>query len=330
MNRRQPSRFDRALTVIFLTVCVAGCAALKDGSESIIRVQTRQDTAKASRLTLQGVKAMDSGDTDAAVNKFLAAIASDEAYGPAHNNLGLLHYEQGNLYQAVLAFERAMELMPNDPIVYYNLGLTLQAAGKVYEALDLYWQAVEIDPANPHFLGNLVRLRIQLGEEGPEIQTQLQDLALIETRSGWRRWADDQLAIRFNDSLDRGPETPDFNSGRKERRDRDGDRSTDNVIDLTPKNASPQPDEDEPKSNSLKSYLSDPEIVPSPKFDAQINAPRMQSMHLDDAGSYDRHLDDGRLDSGPLPIQNDGSFDQLPPSIEVMPEPTTDRDYFRN
>ena len=74
-------------------------------------------------------------------------------YGPAHNNLGLMHYEQGNYYQAVLAFEQAMDLMPQDPTVLNNLGLTLEAAGKIHEALDLYMQAAEMDPVNPNLPG---------------------------------------------------------------------------------------------------------------------------------------------------------------------------------
>jgi tetratricopeptide (TPR) repeat protein len=222
------------MTMIVWTV---GCASLTDREEAIIHVQAARNPEKAARLTLLGVKAMQHADTDRATEKFLEAIAADESYGPAHNNLGLLHYEQGNLYQAVLALERAMELMPDDPSVLYNLALTLESAGKVHEALDLYWQTIEMDPVNPHFLGNLVRLRVRLGETGPDVVAQLQDLVLIETRPDWRGWADRLLALEFNDSLDRGPVTPDFNT-------RGGQQPTagpaaDRIIDLTPQPRSP-------------------------------------------------------------------------------------------
>ncbi len=296
MKRRQSSRLDRGCAVILMAVCVAGCASLKDNNESIIRVQSSHDTGKASRLTLLGVKAMEGGDMDRAAEKFLAAVEADEAYGPAHNNLGLLHYEQGNFYQAVLAFERAMELMPDDPIVYYNLGLTLQAAGRVNEALDLYWQAVEMDPVNPNFLGNLVRLRVRLGEEGPELTTQLQDLALIETRPDWRRWADRQLALTFNDNLDRGPATPDFNSNRNDRGDGDKEPG-DNIIDLTPTSESSNDSSNNSRNgnvlrDSINTFMSDPELLPSPEF----NAPKVQS----------RRLDAQPLDFDPMAIQDQG------------------------
>lgn len=211
---------------------MAGCASLTGENESIVHVAATQDPAKAARLTRMGMEALEFGDIREASAKFLAAVAADEAYGPAHNNLGLLHYDQGNLYQAVLAFETAMELMPHDPVVYYNLGLTLEAAGKVHEAMDLYWRAVEMDPANPNFLGNLVRLRVRLGETGPDLITQLQDLALIETRPTWRRWADRQLALTYNDTLDRGPETPEFNSDDEEMELEPSENRS--IIDLTP------------------------------------------------------------------------------------------------
>ena len=287
-----------------MAVGMVGCASLKDGNESIIHVQAAQDPAKAIRLTLVGVKAMQSGDIDRAAEKFVAAVEADEMYGPAHNNLGLLHYEQGNLYQAVLAFEQAMELMPQDPIVYYNLGLTLESSGKVHEAMDLYWQAVEMDPVNPHFLGNLVRLKVRLGEEGPELITQLQDLILIETRPDWRHWADRQLALVSNDSLDRGPETPEFNT-RGERGQSDEGESADNIIDLTPTTGAPGKGAGSGPRQPEDALFSEPKIVPSPEF----NAPRVNSR--------------------PLRVHDEGSLETLPPAIDVVPAQDSSPDYFR-
>lgn len=309
MKRRQPTRFDLGCAVLLMAASVVGCASLTDTNESIIRIHSGQDTGRASRLTLSGVKAMESGYLDHAAEKFLEAVKADETYGPAHNNLGLLHYERGNFYQAVLAFERAMELMPHDPVVFYNLGLTLQAAGKVHEALDLYWQAVEMEPTNPNFLGNLVRLRVQLGEDGPEVTTQLQDLALIETRPDWRRWADRQLALTFNDTLDRGPETPEFNSDRAERTETDSDVQ-DNVIDLTPTDPATSESEDDLRRGSHirdrdDTRHADPNLIPSPEF----HAARFESGRVEVQ----------QLDPRPMPMRDEGSLHRLPPSIELVP-----------
>ena len=195
MIRCSPSLLMRLGVIAWSGLLGSGCASFREDRETISRVESRRQTDKAQRLTLAGVKAMQLGELDHAFAKFNAALAADEQYGPAHNNLGLLHYDRGELYDSVLSFERATELMPGDPTVFYNLGLALEAGGRVHEAMDLYWQAVEMDPSNPNFLGNLVRLRVRLGENSPEVITQLQDLVLIETRPDWRKWADRQLAL---------------------------------------------------------------------------------------------------------------------------------------
>lgn len=275
-------------------VLVGGCASLTEGNEAIIRVQAAQDPIKAARLTLHGIKAMDGGDVDRAAAKFASAIAADQAYGPAHNNLGLLHFDQGNLYQALLAFEQAMELMPHDPAVYYNLGLTLESAGKVYEAMDLYWQAVEMDSVNPFYLGNLVRLRIRLGEDGPDLKTQLQDLVLIETRPEWRRWADRQLALTRNNSLDRGPETPEFDA-LADRDSTDDKPRLKSVIDLTPQ---------QPNSKQGKTVEPPEEVEAVP-----LQGPRVETI--------------------PIPLRDSGSLEELPPSIHVKPRRNELRDYLK-
>jgi len=283
MIRRPTSPLVRCCAAILSAALGSGCALLDDHKESVIRVETSRNSAKAQRLTLAGVKAMNTGHVDYAFDKFMEAIAADESYGPAHNNLGLLHYDQGELYDAVLSFERATELMPGDPIVFYNLGLTLEAAGRVHEAMDLYWQAVEMDPTNPNFLGNLVRLRVRLGENSPEVVAQLQDLILIETRPDWRQWADRQLALDMNDMLDRGPDAPEFDTGMGRDRDAKATRPK-SVIDLTP-----------PTTRAAPS-------VPPPPPPGPIGR-------------------DPSADDLPAPMQDSGSLEILPPSIEVVPDP---------
>lgn len=231
MKRAEIYRTNCIVAVAAALLILPGCTSLQQ-SNSIIQVQSSQNTGRAMRLTHAGIKALSIGAPADAMKKFSDAIAADETYGPAHSNLGLMHYDQGNLYQAILSFEQAMEFMPNDPTVYYNLALALESAGKTFEALDLYQQAVELDGTNPHFLGNLVRLRIRMGERDESVKAQLKDLIFIETRSEWRSWADKQLALDLNDALDRGPETPDFN---QEHNDNRSDPAPKKVIDLTPK-----------------------------------------------------------------------------------------------
>ena len=292
------------------TVSLGGCASWRKSNQSVIRVEASQNTAKAARLTSAGIKALAAGKIDLAEKEFLAAVDADLAYGPAHNNLGLMHFEQGNLYQSVLAFEHAMEYMPQDPTVLYNLGLTLESAGKIHEALDLYMQAAEMDPVNPNFLGNLVRLRIRMGDHDPSLVAQLQDLVLIETRPEWRSWADHQLAIRFNPILDRGPETPDFNLNRDSETAQDDRNIDDQIIDLTP-----NPEIDESDFEGMKSDDESANQVDDPALDSASGMVRQEnSVPI----------------PKPMPIYDDATIDTLPPSIQMNPDDLPiEMDYFR-
>ena len=276
----------RRVTAALLVVTFVGCTSLKQAGDSVVRVNATRNPAKAARLTLAGIKAFHIGAPDEALQKFTAAIAVDETYGPAYNNLGLLYYEQNNLYDAILAFESAMDYLPTDPTVYYNLGLALEAAGKTHEAMDLYLQAVEMDPANPIFLGNLVRLRVRLGENDPSLVAQLRDLVLIETRPAWRRWADGQLALHYNDSLDRGPETPDFNTQADRKQSTASEQNK--TIDLTPPSSGrTEPDRDpQSRTESGRRILSGPETGRSPQAE-MLPAPvrRKDLMQLQDSAS---------------------------------------------
>jgi tetratricopeptide (TPR) repeat protein len=309
MTRAANSIATLSLAAITM-VLVGGCASWRNRNEKIIRVEASQDPAKAARLTDAGIKALTCGNTELASNKFLAAVDADMAYGPAHNNLGLMHYEQGNLYQAVLAFEQAMEFMEQDPTVLYNLALTLEAAGKVNEALDLYMQAAEMDPVNPNFLGNLVRLRIRMGDHDPSLVAQLQDLILIETRPEWRSWADQQLAMNFNPLLDRGPDTPEFDLNADREKVKDRDRNVDDqIIDLTPS--------DTPSASATKkNTLSEPLIK---SYEPPSSSPILAPPQMDPVPVPQ-----------PMPIFDDAPVETLPPSIQLNPDDLpVEMDYFR-
>jgi tetratricopeptide (TPR) repeat protein len=263
MIRRPTTPLVRCCAAILSTALVSGCALFNDHRETIIRVESSRNRVKAQRLTLAGVQAMNMGQLSHAHTKFHEALAADETYGPAHNNLGLLHFDRGELYDAVLSFERASELIPNDPTVYYNLALALESAGQVHEALDLYWQAVEMDPTNPNYLGNLVRLRVRLGENSPEVVSQLQDLILVETRPEWRQWADRQLAIDMNETLDRGPDAPEFDA-LSDKESSEATTPPKTVIDLTPSIEGASSEIPQPPSPGIPATE---EALPAPKPD---------------------------------------------------------------
>jgi Flp pilus assembly protein TadD len=73
---------------------------------------------------------------------------ADPAYGPlekAFNALHAQHYDQ-----AVLNFERAIELAPDRPSIHKDLAYTLLKIGQTEQARDHFAAAVRLDPADLH------------------------------------------------------------------------------------------------------------------------------------------------------------------------------------
>ena len=81
---------------------MVGCATFNDHEGSLIRIESSRNPVKAQRLTLAGVNALENGKRDYALEKLLSAIDADPEYGPAHNNLGLLQFDDGKLYDLAL------------------------------------------------------------------------------------------------------------------------------------------------------------------------------------------------------------------------------------
>jgi tetratricopeptide (TPR) repeat protein len=186
---------SRCVLLLFLAACgLTGCSTFGSNTE-ILNFDLGQDASRASQLTQEGARHYRSGHVKKAEAVFERAIAADETYGPAHNNLGLLYFDQRDLYQAAWSFQRATEFMPERAEPLNNLGLTYEAAGRLEEAIEMYHYAYELDPTNPEYLGNLLRARVIRGDRDESMRLGLQELLFIDTRPDWIDWAEDQLVL---------------------------------------------------------------------------------------------------------------------------------------
>lgn len=83
----------------------------------------------AEELFQRGNSFVQSGQLENAVIAYEAAIEQDDSYQSAYANLGVVYYQLGQLDEAAQQYERALELNPSDGDVAYNLGaLRLQQA----------------------------------------------------------------------------------------------------------------------------------------------------------------------------------------------------------
>ena len=138
--------------------------------------EERRDTARAEALTREAADLITS-DPARAEALLRNALAADIFHGPAHNNLGVVFLERGELYEAAHEFEWARKLMPGKADPRMNLALTLETAGRVEEALREYATAHEVDPDH-------LPTRRCVEKRGEHLQNPQQDVHRLPP--GWR------------------------------------------------------------------------------------------------------------------------------------------------
>jgi tetratricopeptide (TPR) repeat protein len=100
--------------------------------------------------------------------------------------LGVSYSEQGKRIKAKDCFQKALELLPEDPVISYNLALELMEEENWFESLTLLNQAVNGEPDNPDFWceRGIVLFRLNRFEEAEESY----DLALTYGEEDSRLW----------------------------------------------------------------------------------------------------------------------------------------------
>ena len=117
-----------------------------------------------------------SGDAEGAFEQYLAAIAEDGAWAPAHYNLALLAYTTGDSELASKHLETAVELDPGNAWAHYQLGRIADDAGDDAAAVDHYVHALSLDTrlaftdVNPHFAVNRYATEVLLKADRSRVE----------------------------------------------------------------------------------------------------------------------------------------------------------------
>jgi len=93
------------------------------------------------------------GDLDGAIAHCQAALQINPNYADADNNLGIALFRKGHIDEAIALCEKALELNPDYPEAHNSLGNYLLQKGQVDEAIIHYQKALEIKPnyAEAHY-----------------------------------------------------------------------------------------------------------------------------------------------------------------------------------
>jgi Flp pilus assembly protein TadD len=115
-------------------------------------------------LVESGRTALAAGDLDAARTAFerVVEVFPDEAVG--HNNLGAFYMGIGDHAAAESAFARVCELLPDHASVRFNLGMARFRQERFEEAAEAFGAAHALDPDDAETLNNLGTTRFLCGE----------------------------------------------------------------------------------------------------------------------------------------------------------------------
>jgi len=191
---RIPRRI-RPTAAAAILVTLSACSGTNPVGPYSPRDADARDSTRAQILTNAAVAA---ADLDAASSEQLLrdALTADLYFGPAHNNLGVLFFRQGKLYEAANEFEWARKLMPGHPDPRLNLALVLERAGHTAEAFTAYESALEVAPEHVPTMQAYARLAVREGRNDEKVDSLMRSVALRGETETWRVWAQEQLARR--------------------------------------------------------------------------------------------------------------------------------------
>jgi Flp pilus assembly protein TadD len=187
------------LTLAAAAFSTAGCSpGAQTPTTRMVRVDADpgpdRDTAQARALDDRAADAIGRADASAAEKLLNQAVTIDPEFGPAHNNLGVVYYNQSKMNAAAEQFVLAARLMPRDAEPRNGLGLVYESSGRFDDAIGCYDRARALDPGNVIYLGNSARAHVRRGDRGDELLAMLTRLAGSDTRPDWNRWERETLA----------------------------------------------------------------------------------------------------------------------------------------
>jgi len=188
---------------------IAGCLALLSGAAGCKSsdsptgpyappTEGERQTHRAEQLSRDAADLM-ATDSEEAEKLLREALSLDLFFGPAHNNLGVLLLERGDLYEAANEFEWARNLMPGHPDPRHNLAVTLERAGQLDGAKEAYQAALAVNPGHIASVQGLTRRQLLDGVPAADVQPALEMIAIRGESARWRDWAAAELTRIVSD-----------------------------------------------------------------------------------------------------------------------------------
>ena len=110
-----------------------------------------------------GIALLKTGNVDEAMVHYQMALEINPDFAEAHNNLGNFLFQKGSVDEAMVHYQKALEINPDYAEAHYNLGYALLKMGNVDEAIAHLQKALQINPDYAEAHNNLGYAFIQKG-----------------------------------------------------------------------------------------------------------------------------------------------------------------------
>lgn len=126
---------------------------------------------RSNKLLKRALKAWKRGDTAEAAKQALRATEADESYAQGFHLLAITLDKLGHLREALVTYERAFALDPDDTDLLLNLGLTAWNLGLLDGAERMFRLFIEKRPDHPAGYNNLGTVQRDKGDRDSAIET---------------------------------------------------------------------------------------------------------------------------------------------------------------
>ena len=177
-HRRQALVMVVAMVIAALMVCAWKQTSYWRNSESLWAHTLACTSDNFIGCNNLGNALLQKGDVDEAIVRFQQALQIKPDFAEAHSNLGNALFQKGKVDEAIAHCQRALQIKPESPEAHNNLGNALLKMGHVDEAIAHYQTALQIKPDSAEARNNLGSALLQKGDVGEAIAQYQQALQI--------------------------------------------------------------------------------------------------------------------------------------------------------
>ena len=153
-----------AIVLAILTVCTSVQVSYWRDSESLWTHTLACTSDNFVGHNNLGNALLQKGNVDEAIVHYQMALQIKPDFAETHNNLGNALCQKGRVDEAIVYYQKALQINPDDAEVCYNFGNALLKSGRVDEAIANYQRAVRLNPNYAEAHNNLGNALLKMGD----------------------------------------------------------------------------------------------------------------------------------------------------------------------